>query len=99
MIVDYTPADPHLLQSTRVPTILHAQGFAFSFFASDRAEPPHIHVRGSGGKGKWWLARPVATEARSVGFTASEKRKINAIIAAHHGYLLARWEDFFSRTH
>jgi|1185.fasta_scaffold1033552_2 hypothetical protein len=76
-----------------MPTILYEQGFRFSFFAADGTEPPHVHVSGSSGIGKWWL-EPVSV-ARSRGFTRSEVGKIERIIRDNHGYLSARWREAF----
>ena len=87
------PAQPWYAARS-VPTILYEQGFRFSFFAADGVEPPHIHVRGSSGAGKWWLDPVRLASAR--GFTTAERRRIEAIIHAHHRYLLQRWNDFFS---
>lgn len=79
--------------ATTVPRVLYEQGFSFSFFAADGGEPAHVHVRGSGGQGKWWLD-PLG-ESWSRGFTGGELRKINTILAHNQGYLLGRWNDFF----
>ncbi len=76
-----------------MPTILHEQGFQFSFFAAEGSEPPHIHVRGSGGVGKWWI-RPIKL-ASARGFTASELSKIERIIRDNQGYFMQRWNQSF----
>lgn len=80
-----------------MPTILYEQGFRFSFFAADRAEPPHVHVRGRSGRGKWWLS-PVRM-ARSRDFKRQEVAAIDRIIRENHVYLLQRWFAFFSQDH
>lgn len=79
-----------------MPTILYEQGFRFSFFAGDRKEPPHVHVRGGSGRGKWWL-RPVRC-ARTRDFTRAEVAAIDRIVRANQSYMLRRWDSFFSET-
>jgi hypothetical protein len=42
------------------PTILQSGPYRFFFFASDRTEPLHVHVRRDAKLDKFWLA-PVLT--------------------------------------
>lgn len=76
-----------------MPTILYEQGFRFSFYSADGSEPPHVHVRGASGMGKWWLD-PIR-EARSKGFTQSERSTIEGIIRTNQSYMLGRWNNYF----
>lgn len=76
-----------------MPTIWHEQGFRFSFYASDRDEPPHVHVFKGRGRAKWWLD-PVA-EARSRHYTPAERSAIRRIVTARRDYFLAAWRRFF----
>jgi hypothetical protein len=38
------------------PTVLQSGPYRFFFFASDRLEPPHIHVKRDKKLAKFWLA-------------------------------------------
>ena len=38
-----------------MPTILRVGAYRFFFYASDRAEPVHVHVEGADGTAKFWL--------------------------------------------
>ena len=38
-----------------MPTILRVGRYRFFFYASDRAEPMHVHVEGHGATAKFWL--------------------------------------------
>jgi len=38
-----------------MPTILRVGPNRFFFYASDRAEPVHVHVEGGDGTAKFWL--------------------------------------------
>ncbi|HBS29192.1 MAG TPA: DUF4160 domain-containing protein [Phycisphaerales bacterium] len=77
-----------------MPTIWHEQGFRFSFYSSDGDEPAHIHVTKDDKRAKWWLV-PVR-EARSVGFSARERRAIGRIVVERRAFFLAAWDDFFT---
>jgi Domain of unknown function (DUF4160) len=45
-----------------MPTVLRVGPYRFFFYASDRAEPVHVHVEGGDGSAKFWLA-PVRLHA------------------------------------
>lgn len=73
---------------------LRATGFRWVFFSSDRAEPPHIHVRsGSGGVSKWWL-KPTEL-AWSRGIPRHELTRIHRILEANRELILESWNVFF----
>lgn len=76
-----------------MPTIWNEHGFRFSFFASDRNEPPHVHVFKDDADGKWWLV-PIR-ESRSNGFKASELRTIRSIIEKRQAFFIEAWNQFF----
>ena len=38
-----------------MPTVLREGPYRFFFYASDRVEPPHVHVRRENRVGKFWL--------------------------------------------
>ena len=71
-----------------VPTVLRAEGFRFFFFfffSNEGSEPPHVHVEGAGGYGKWWLD-PLEM-AYSRGFTVKELRRIRELLDERLGEL------------
>jgi len=76
-----------------MPTIWYEQGFRFSFYSSDAAERPHVHVDKGGAEGKWWLD-PIQ-EARNSGFNARDRSTITRIIRDRQGFFLEAWERFF----
>lgn len=79
-----------------MPKVWDEKGFAFSFFSSDRDEPPHIHVRKGGGEAKWWLD-PIE-EDRSVAFNRKDRSVIRAIIIKRREILLEGWRQHFSQN-
>jgi uncharacterized protein DUF4160 len=48
-----------------MPTVLRVGPYRFFFYASDRAEPVHVHVEGGDGSAKFWLA-PVRLHATRI---------------------------------
>lgn len=76
-----------------MPTVLRISGFAFNFYASDRDEPPHVHVHRGGAMAKFWL-EPIELE-RSSGFRRHELRLLSRIIRDYKRQLLDEWYDFF----
>lgn len=78
----------------RVPVLHREAGFTFRFFASDRPEPPHVHVVGHGGRAKIWLARPIEI-ATSRGYDERELNAILRIAREHRDEWLSAWNEFF----
>lgn len=76
-----------------VPTIHREAGYAFRFRASDRGEPPHVHVEGNDGRAKFWLAD--RRLARSRGYNPRQLAQIEAIIAERADQWLRRWHEYF----
>jgi hypothetical protein len=77
-----------------MPTLLLIQGFRFSFYSNEGAEPAHVHVTKGAANGKIWL-EPAATIAYLHNFTNSEIRSIEAIITAHTDDFKNKWYEFF----
>ena len=75
------------------PTVLRSGLYRFFFFASDRQEPEHIHVKRDDKLAKFWLL-PVR-EAYNYGFNATELKVIAAIVHANEAALLKAWHEFF----
>ncbi len=76
-----------------MPTIHYEQGFRFSFYSSDRQEPPHVHVAKGGHKAKWWIS-PIG-EAVNLGFNRRDQSTIRRIIEANQGKMLVAWRAYF----
>lgn len=77
------------------PTILREGPYRFFFYSGDRTEPPHVHVERDHDQAKFWL-RPVNV-AWNGGFSASELRRVEAIVEEHQTALLESWNEFFAR--
>lgn len=86
----WVPAPVRRERWCAVPTIHQEAGFTFSFYSADRLhEPPHVHVRGSGGSAKVWLS-PVSLEWES-GLTGAEVRTIMQIVNREASSMLEKW--------
>jgi hypothetical protein len=77
-----------------MPTVLRLGPYRFFFYAGDGEEPPHAHVERDNSVAKIWL-EPIRLE-RSGGFSASELRRIEKMVADHHEQLMGSWNDFFN---
>jgi hypothetical protein len=77
-----------------MPTVLNQIGYRFFFYASDRGEPPHVHVERENSVAKIWL-NPLRL-ARSGDFGRAEIRRIENIVAEHREQFLEAWDDFFA---
>jgi Domain of unknown function (DUF4160) len=75
------------------PTVLQSGPYRFFFFASDRNEPPHVHVRRDAKLAKFWL-NPVR-EAYNYGFGGRELKRIAAIARENEAALLKAWHEYF----
>ena len=78
-----------------MPTVLRVGPYRFFFYASDRDEPPHIHVErdDSAKVAKFWL-RPVRLE-RSGGFSRREINRIQELVEENVEALLGSWNEYF----
>jgi len=77
-----------------MPIVLRIGPYRFGFFASDRGEPPHIHVRRERRRAKFWLV-PEVEVARSQRFATHELNDLRRIVVQHRTYFLERWNEFF----
>ena len=77
-----------------MPSVLRSGPYRFYFYSSDRGEPPHVHVARDASVAKFWLD-PVRL-AWSRGFSATELRKTEAIVAENVQELLEAWNAFFA---
>jgi len=76
-----------------MPTVLRVGPYRFFFYASDRDEPPHIHVERDVKVAKVWL-RPVRLE-RSGGFSRREINRIQKLVEENVEALLRIWNEYF----
>ena len=67
--------------------------YRFFFFASDRLEPPHVHVERDEKLAKFWL-QPVR-KAYNYGFSATELKRIADIVHANESALVDAWHEYF----
>lgn len=76
-----------------MPELFREGPYEFRFYALDKGEPPHIHVRRDRQDVKFWLD-PVE-EAKNKGFPRHEVRKIRRLVEKHEPRLIAEWHDYF----
>ena len=76
-----------------MPTVLREGPYTFSFFASDRPEPRHIHVKRDRQAAKFWL-EPVSL-AMNDGFAQHELSDIERRVRFHQAMFVRAWDDFF----
>ncbi len=77
-----------------MPTILRTGPYRFFFYATDRDEPPHVHVEREDKLIKFWLD-PVRLHY-SIGFSRNEMRRIERIIQDQRMQFLEAWNAYFS---
>ena len=77
-----------------MPTILREGSYRLFFYASDREEPPHVHVERDNRVAKFWLD-PVRLQ-RSGGLRRSEIGRIARIIGANQMLLTEAWNEYFN---
>ena len=77
-----------------MPTILRTGPYRFFFYATDRDEPPHVHVEREDKLIKFWID-PVRLQY-SIGFNRSEIRRIERIIQEKSVRFLEAWNAYFS---
>jgi hypothetical protein len=76
-----------------MPTVLTIGAYRFFFYASDRYEPPHVHVERGDRVAKFWLD-PVRLR-RSGGFQRVELHGIQRLVEKHGVSLLRSWNEYF----
>jgi len=77
-----------------VPTVGWIGPYRFFFFASDRDEPPHVHVERDGAAAKVWLS-PLRLAA-NWGFTPREAFRVVRIVDSNRARFLEAWHEFFT---
>jgi hypothetical protein len=76
-----------------MPTVLRSGPYRFFFYASDGAEPPHVHIERESSRAKFWLS-PVRLQ-ESGGFARAEMNRLAALVEENRDLLLNAWNDFF----
>jgi hypothetical protein len=75
-----------------MPTALREGPYRFYFYASDCAEPVHVHVEREGNVAKFWLS-PVRL-ATSGGFARVEISRIHRMVVDRRQALLEAWDAY-----
>jgi hypothetical protein len=75
------------------PTVLQSGPYRLFFFSSDRGEPVHVHVARERKAAKLWLS-PVRVEYNH-GFSATELRKVEVLVARHEADIRKAWHEYF----
>ena len=76
-----------------MPTVLRVGPYRFFFYASDRDEPPHVHVERDDWAAKFWLGPPRLQ--RSGGFGRAGLTDIQRIVTENEPRLLEAWDEYF----
>ena len=77
-----------------MPVVMREQGYRFEFYASDREERPHMHVKKNGKHAKIWL-QPVVELEFSRHFKPHEANRILNLVQENLDLLLEAWNGFF----
>jgi outer membrane usher protein FimD/PapC len=74
-------------------------GYAIFFFASDRGEPPHVHISRPAtpqNNSKFWIADNSATLAHNnANISQRDLNRIETYLQRNSPSLLAYWNEFF----
>ena len=80
-----------------MPTVLRVGPYRVFFYASDRDEPPHVHVERDDDTAKFWLD-PVRLQS-SGGYGRNELHQIQRPVEQNREQLLRSWNEFFGDGH
>ena len=80
-----------------MPVIFRHQGLRFFFYADEGTprEPVHLHVRGNGGEGKFWL-KPMVRVEDNYGFDSRSLRELTQVIEENVEIIERSWHEHFS---
>ena len=79
-----------------MPTVLRIRSYSVGFYAADRDEPEHVHVRQERREAKYWLV-PFLRLARNKGFRPHELTEIEKILNQNLSSILETWNAYFRR--
>ena len=77
-----------------MPTVLRAGPYRLFFYASDRHEPPHVHVERDDCQAKFWMA-PVRLQGKTR-FKGPEIALIEDLIEENQDDLMRSWDEYFN---
>ena len=75
-----------------MPTVFKWRGYRFFFYANERQEPAHVHVRKGGCEAKIWLHD--CSVAFNLGYSSRELSEIVRSVRAERQQLRKAWDDF-----
>jgi len=76
-----------------MPTIMVVGPYRLFFWASDRNEPPHVHVERDDRVAKFWL-NPVRLQSNG-GFRSAEINRIFRLVQEREADCLRKWNEYF----
>ena len=76
-----------------MPTLLVQGGLKYRFYASDGAEPPHVHVVSGRRSAKIWLADLKIVSSQ--GYNDLELRRIQKVVGQHRSEWTEAFNGFF----
>ncbi len=76
-----------------MPKIFEKRGFKFFFYSNEGNEPPHVHVKGHGGRAKFWLT-PVDSEF-SQRLSIRQLTLLRDIIRQKKDLIMEKWNEHF----
>lgn len=77
-----------------MPLLFREGPYEFRFYAVDKGEPPHVHVRRDRQDVKFWLD-PIRL-AKNKGYAGHEMRTIRRLVEKREPELLNEWHDYFN---
>ncbi len=79
-----------------MPAVFRYKGFRFFFYSNEGSprEPMHVHVRGGGGEGKFWL-HPAVQVAHSEGLDARALRELARVVEENIELVERAWHEYF----
>ena len=77
-----------------MPTVAVIGPYRFFFYANDRIEPLHIHVKHEMRTAKFWL-KPVRLE-KSKNFNDHELTEIQKIVEENKSLFMEKWNEYFN---
>ena len=79
-----------------MPTVKRIGAYRLYFYASDGAEPMHVHVVRDDLEAKFWIL-PVLL-AYNNGYPPKELRQLERIVRKEQIYIGVKWNEFFRNT-
>lgn len=77
-----------------MPEVFRFYGFSF-FFYSKEHEPPHIHVEGKGGRGKFRWNGEMFIEEDLINIKPGDLKRIKEVIEENSEIIIRRWNEHF----